>query len=108
MVADMLIITFVNGARKQSCELMNQKDRLTSQRAVQSELSKVTPDTELLQVGDVQHIISIKGGKTGTIKLIIPKRLWDALLATSLIKWHVLGSQEKKDLLIVDRVRQLD
>jgi hypothetical protein len=84
----MLMITFVNGARTQSCEIMKEGEFLTSRRATQNDLKEVTLGTGNLGQKDVQAI-SIKGGKTGKISLILPKRLYDAMLETSIIKKHV-------------------
>jgi hypothetical protein len=97
----MMMITYVNGARAQSCEIMKEKERLTSRRATQDDLKKVILDTQYLSKGDVQAI-HIDGGKTGTVSLVVPPRLFKAMLETSMIKKHVRGEPEPGDLFFTD------
>ncbi len=75
----MLMITFVNGARTQSCELLKEEDMRTSRWATKNDLDKVELDIDYLKQKDVQAI-EVEGRKTGLISLIVPKRLYNAML----------------------------
>jgi len=97
----MMMVTFVNGARTQSCEIMKEEEMRTSQRATRNELEKVELDTQYLNTNDVQAIL-IDGGKTGTISLIVPPLLFKAMLETSIIKKSVLGTPETGNLFFTD------
>ncbi len=89
----MLMITFVNGARTQSCELLKEEDMRTSRRATKNDLDKVELDINYLKQKDVQAI-EVEGRKTGLISLIVPKRLYNAMLEISINKKHVWGRAE--------------
>jgi hypothetical protein len=62
----MLMITFVNGARTQTCDFLKEEDVRTSRRATKNDLDKVELDTDYLKEQDVQAI-EVEGGKTGLI-----------------------------------------
>jgi hypothetical protein len=58
-------------------------------------------DTEYLSKQDVQAVL-IHGGKTKVISLLFPKRIFNAMLETSMIKKHVRGPPKAGTLYFID------
>jgi hypothetical protein len=71
------VITYVNGGRIQSCELVQEENVASSTRATADELYNVKLDRELLGQGQCQAIYigrskTQSSGKTAYISLILP------------------------------------
>ncbi len=91
------VITYVNGGRIQSCELVQEENLASSTRATADELYNVKLDRELLGQGQCQAIYigrskTQSSGKTAYISLILPKRFYDAVLNIAIIKKRVMGN----------------
>jgi hypothetical protein len=91
------VITYVNGGRIQSCELIQEENVASSTRATADDLFNVKLDRELLGQGQCQAIYIGRSktqntGKTTYVSLILPKRFYDAVLNISIIKKRVMGN----------------
>jgi hypothetical protein len=66
-----------------------------------STLQQVELDTEYLRKQDCQAIL-IRGGKAKIVSLVLPKRIFNAMLETSMIKKHMLEKAQAGMLFFVD------
>ncbi len=79
------VITYVNGGRIQSCELIQEENVASSTQATADDMLNVQLDREVLGQGQCQAIYigrskTQSSGKAAYVSLILPKRFYDAIL----------------------------